>query len=146
MEQREGVSSSSVLVLYATVLDRLLICNDLCTCGISGCWIIMFKLLPPSRVPRFHTRRDVCSVSARTEQSISFLHSPPPTFPAFLSSMSAALSEKAKGKQRAVESEAATTPPPKDLTIRFTEGIPDLTLQVAEKDTVKDVKAKVRCH
>ncbi len=60
--------------------------------------------------------------------------------------MSAALSEKAKGKRRAVESEAATTPPAKDLTIRFTEGIPDLTLQVAEKDTVKDVKAKVRCR
>ncbi|TFK90537.1 hypothetical protein K466DRAFT_484587 [Polyporus arcularius HHB13444] len=58
--------------------------------------------------------------------------------------MSAALSEKAKGKRRAVESEAATTPPAKDLTIRFTEGIPDLTLQVAEKDTVKDVKAKIR--
>ncbi|KAI0715647.1 DUF2407 ubiquitin-like domain-containing protein [Cerioporus squamosus] len=60
--------------------------------------------------------------------------------------MSTALSEKAKGKQRALEPEAdaATSPTPKDLTIRFTEGIPDLTLQVAEKDTVKDVKENIR--
>lgn len=61
--------------------------------------------------------------------------------------MSASLSEKAKGKQRAVPVEAppAEGPPPsKDLTIRFTEGIPDLTVQVAEKDTVKDVKDSVR--
>lgn len=59
--------------------------------------------------------------------------------------MSSNLSEKAKGKQRAVEAldNAPATPPSKDLTIRFTEGVPDLTLQVAEKDTVKEVKAKV---
>ncbi|RPD62575.1 hypothetical protein L226DRAFT_458376 [Lentinus tigrinus ALCF2SS1-7] len=60
--------------------------------------------------------------------------------------MSTALSEKAKGKQRAVapDADAVTTPPSKALTIRFTEGIPDLTLQVAEKDSVKEVKAKIR--
>ena len=59
--------------------------------------------------------------------------------------MSSNLSEKAKGKQRAVEAldNAPATPPSKNLTIRFTEGVPDLTLQVAEKDTVKEVKAKV---
>ena len=56
--------------------------------------------------------------------------------------MDTTLSEKAKGKQRAVES-APETPPSKDLTIRFTEGIPDLTVQVAEKDTVADVKDNV---
>lgn len=66
--------------------------------------------------------------------------------------MSTSLSEKAKGKQRAapplapeqlVTEEPADSPPSKDLTIRFTEGIPDLIVQVAEKDTVKDVKDKV---
>jgi hypothetical protein len=64
------------------------------------------------------------------------------------------LSEKAKGKQRAIESlsfpepgnSAATsvTPQPltRDLVIRFTEGVPDLTVSVEERDTVKDVKRK----
>ncbi|KAI0769097.1 DUF2407 ubiquitin-like domain-containing protein [Trametes elegans] len=58
--------------------------------------------------------------------------------------MSTSLSEKAKGKQRAAEPPTPEVPPPKDLTIRFTEGIPDLTVQVAEKDTVKDVKKSIR--
>lgn len=66
--------------------------------------------------------------------------------------MSTILSEKAKGKQRAapplapeqlVTEQPPDSPPSKDLTIRFTEGIPDLIVQVAEKDTVKDVKDKV---
>ncbi|EJF63268.1 hypothetical protein DICSQDRAFT_55569 [Dichomitus squalens LYAD-421 SS1] len=61
--------------------------------------------------------------------------------------MSTALSDKAKGKQRATDpgqpSELETSPS-KDLTIRFTEGIPDLTVQVVQKDTVKDVKANIR--
>ncbi|KAI0372334.1 hypothetical protein BV20DRAFT_1042825 [Pilatotrama ljubarskyi] len=59
--------------------------------------------------------------------------------------MSTSLSEKAKGKQRAVEpGPESDTPLSKDLTIRFTEGIPDLTVQVAENDTVKDVKKNIR--
>ncbi|OSC97483.1 hypothetical protein PYCCODRAFT_1398693 [Trametes coccinea BRFM310] len=61
--------------------------------------------------------------------------------------MSVNLSEKAKGKQKAVETDASSAPevpPLKNLTIRFTEGIPDLTVQVAEKDTVKDVKSNIR--
>ncbi|EIW59286.1 uncharacterized protein TRAVEDRAFT_58189 [Trametes versicolor FP-101664 SS1] len=67
--------------------------------------------------------------------------------------MSTTLSEKAKGKQRAapplvpeqlVTEQPPDSPPSKDLTIRFTEGIPDLIVQVAEKDTVKDVKDKIR--
>ncbi|KAN0074663.1 DUF2407 C-terminal domain containing protein [Tylopilus felleus] len=47
------------------------------------------------------------------------------------------LSEKAKGKQRAIEEGD------RHLTIRFTEGIPDLVLSVARTDTVRDVKAKI---
>ncbi|KAJ8483361.1 hypothetical protein ONZ51_g4752 [Trametes cubensis] len=58
--------------------------------------------------------------------------------------MSASLSEKARGKQRAAEPELDSVPPSKDLTIRFTEGIPDLTVQVAEQDAVKDVKDSIR--
>ncbi|GBE83261.1 hypothetical protein SCP_0503090 [Sparassis crispa] len=56
------------------------------------------------------------------------------------------LSEKAKGKQRAVEpaNEPEAKALSKDLTIRFTEGIPDLMLAVAEKDTVRDVKTNIR--
>ncbi|CDO69880.1 hypothetical protein BN946_scf184884.g39 [Trametes cinnabarina] len=60
--------------------------------------------------------------------------------------MSINLSEKAKGKQKAVENDHSpdTPPPSKDLTIRFTEGIPDLTVKVAESDTVRDVKQSIR--
>ncbi|PCH39812.1 hypothetical protein WOLCODRAFT_116208 [Wolfiporia cocos MD-104 SS10] len=58
------------------------------------------------------------------------------------------LSEKAKGKQRAVGPDLDAQPAPqyltRDLIVRFTEGIPDLTLQVAEQDVVKDVKRKIR--
>ncbi|KAI0754789.1 DUF2407 ubiquitin-like domain-containing protein [Daedaleopsis nitida] len=59
--------------------------------------------------------------------------------------MSTSLSQKAKGKQRAVDpAPPEAAPSLKELTIRFTEGIPDLTVQVAEKDTVKDVKNSIR--
>lgn len=60
------------------------------------------------------------------------------------------LSEKAKGKQRAIDfSEAGSRVlepcvNTKNLTVRFTEGISDLTLQVAEHDTVRDVKDNIR--
>jgi hypothetical protein len=63
--------------------------------------------------------------------------------------MSTPLSEKAKGKQRAVDPPAAgqgpsnTNPVSRDLTIRFTEGGSDLIVHVGERDTVKDVKQKV---
>ena len=55
------------------------------------------------------------------------------------------LSEKAKGKQRAVESAVAVTPPeePKKIIIRFTEGVPDLALHVGEHDTIRDMKCNV---
>ncbi|KAI6044920.1 DUF2407 C-terminal domain-containing protein [Pisolithus marmoratus] len=53
------------------------------------------------------------------------------------------LSEKAKGKQRAVDPEPHSPPDSRDLTIRFTEGIPDLILHIVEKDTIRDVKAKI---
>ena len=55
------------------------------------------------------------------------------------------LSEKAKGKQRDVG--LADVPPsssePKKLVIRFTEGVPDLTLYVEENDTIRDIKRNV---
>ena len=63
--------------------------------------------------------------------------------------MVASLSEKAKGKQRAVDppgveqGSSSTQPTSRDLTIRFTEGGSDLIVHVVEKDTVKDVKQKV---
>ena len=61
----------------------------------------------------------------------------------------ATLSEKAKGKQRAVDpldvgqGSSSTQPASRDLTIRFTEGGSDLIVHVGEKDTVKGVKQKV---
>lgn len=58
----------------------------------------------------------------------------------------AMLSEKAKGKRRAVDPEINGTSSQLDsrnLTIRFTEGVPDLVLHVMSTDTVRDVKAKV---
>lgn len=59
------------------------------------------------------------------------------------------LSEKAKGKQRAVElPDGPYTPESveevsRDLFIRFTEGIPDLLLNVSQKDTIRIVKNNV---
>lgn len=57
------------------------------------------------------------------------------------------LSEKAKGKQRATEPVNASSPSqaaaPKTLVIRFSEGHPDLTLQIEEQDAVRDVKRQV---
>lgn len=64
------------------------------------------------------------------------------------------LSEKAQGKQRAVEPpNTPDSPPPqseppvqqaRDLVIRFTEGIPDLVIAVTQQDAVRDVKRKIR--
>ena len=46
------------------------------------------------------------------------------------------LSEKAKGKQRALDpSEDLEEPWSRPLVIRFTEGIPDLTVTVEQEDT-----------
>ncbi|KAA1474791.1 hypothetical protein DENSPDRAFT_349233 [Dentipellis sp. KUC8613] len=59
--------------------------------------------------------------------------------------MPQALSEKAKGKQRAVE---PPEPPPKPtsraLAVRFTEGVPDLVLVIHEKDSVREIKKNIR--
>lgn len=59
------------------------------------------------------------------------------------------LSEKAKGKQRAdpIREDAFNHGgpiPPRQLMVRFTEGVQDLVLHIAEHDSVRDVKAKVR--
>lgn len=58
------------------------------------------------------------------------------------------LSEKVKGKRRADDPEVTNIPTsahqPRELSIRFTEGVLDLTLYVSEKDTVRDIKIKVR--
>ncbi|KAF9222984.1 hypothetical protein BS17DRAFT_707650 [Gyrodon lividus] len=56
------------------------------------------------------------------------------------------LSEKAKGKQRAVDPDingASSQLDSRNLTIRFTEGVPDLVLLVTNTDAVRDVKAKI---
>lgn len=72
---------------------------------------------------------------------------PPPARP---------LSEKAKGKQRALEvddenafgasssSHRPPSPATRSVTIRFTEGVKDLTLDISEKDSVRDTKSKIR--
>jgi hypothetical protein len=59
------------------------------------------------------------------------------------------LSEKAKGKQKAIEPlddlhGSGDSTRSKPLVIRFTEGIEDLHLEVHEKDAIRDVKSKVR--
>ena len=59
------------------------------------------------------------------------------------------LSEKAKGKQRAVEPPDSSCTPEsveelsRNLVIRFTEGIPDLVLNVSQRDTIRIVKNNV---
>ena len=70
--------------------------------------------------------------------------------------MQTMLSEKAKGKQRAIErpstvtsSQAPIIPvesikvPTRDLVVRFTDGLPDLVVPVNQQDAVRDVKQKV---
>lgn len=60
------------------------------------------------------------------------------------------LSEKAKGKQKAVELPQAPATlasiqiPTRDLVVRFTEGFQDLTVPVNQQDAVRDVKQKIR--
>ncbi|KIY53990.1 hypothetical protein FISHEDRAFT_63192 [Fistulina hepatica ATCC 64428] len=72
------------------------------------------------------------------------------------------MSEKAKGKQRALDplpvnnrhvageasgnssSSTLKAAESRQLTIRFTEGVPDLTITVDQLDTVGDVKKKIR--
>jgi hypothetical protein len=71
------------------------------------------------------------------------------------------LSDKAKGKQRAVETPSILTDsqttslsiplesiqtPTRDLVVRFTEGLPDLIVIVHQKDAVRDVKKKVNIY
>ncbi|KAF9240263.1 hypothetical protein BU15DRAFT_87731 [Melanogaster broomeanus] len=56
------------------------------------------------------------------------------------------LSEKAKGKQRAVDPEIngqSSQTDSRNLTIRFTEGIPDLVIHVTNTEAVREVKAKI---
>ncbi|KAF7315227.1 Ubiquitin-like domain-containing protein [Mycena indigotica] len=53
------------------------------------------------------------------------------------------LSEKAKGKQRAIDPEPATGPT-REFVVRFTEGTSDLHVTVNEQDTLKTVKEQVR--
>lgn len=56
------------------------------------------------------------------------------------------VSEKAKGKQRAIDLNGETEAHVelKSLVIRFTEGIPDLTLHISESDAIRDIKREVR--
>ncbi|KAF8895712.1 DUF2407 C-terminal domain-containing protein [Gymnopilus junonius] len=75
------------------------------------------------------------------------------------------LSERAKGKQRAIEpiiddddqassssgihpsgQRDSTDPKPasRDLVVRFTEGVPDLTVSVRKEDSVKEFKRRIR--
>jgi len=67
------------------------------------------------------------------------------------------LSEKARGKQRAVappldasssvgSSLSMRNPNQRTLLLRFTEGIPDLEVEVKTTDTVGDVKKTVGVH
>jgi len=53
------------------------------------------------------------------------------------------LSERAKGKQRAVDPPVEEEESSRILVVRFTEGAPDLTITVSKADFVKDVKKHV---
>ena len=53
------------------------------------------------------------------------------------------LSERAKGKQRAVDPPVGEAESSRDLVVRFTEGAPDLTVTINKADSVKDVKKRV---
>lgn len=73
--------------------------------------------------------------------------------PSANSAESTMLSEKAKGKQKAVDllsetpaSQSVSSGQARDLVIRFTEGYQDLVVVVDEQDSVRDVKRKVSLH
>ncbi|KAI0040293.1 hypothetical protein FA95DRAFT_1566530 [Auriscalpium vulgare] len=70
----------------------------------------------------------------------------PPPLASRRRSLSKLMSEKAKGKQRAVDPQPPEPAAPlsRELMVRFTEGIPDLVLHVGEKDSVRDVKSSIR--
>jgi hypothetical protein len=58
------------------------------------------------------------------------------------------LSDKAKGKQRAdpIPEDVlnrSNPQPPRELMVRFTDGVQDLVLHIAEHDSVRDIKTKV---
>ena len=58
------------------------------------------------------------------------------------------LSEKAKGKQKAISpsennAEDAIYPQYRDLRTRFSDGVPDVTLTIRPGDTIRDVKRRV---
>ncbi|EIN12802.1 hypothetical protein PUNSTDRAFT_60294 [Punctularia strigosozonata HHB-11173 SS5] len=56
------------------------------------------------------------------------------------------LSAKAKGKQKAIEPDAAKerASSPCTLVVRFTEGDPDLRLEATEQETIRDAKPHLR--
>ncbi|EJU06064.1 hypothetical protein DACRYDRAFT_73335 [Dacryopinax primogenitus] len=55
------------------------------------------------------------------------------------------MSEKARGKQRApLEELQNQAPRNRPITIRFTEGVPDLTLRIQEHDAIRDIKKQIR--
>ncbi|KAI0059584.1 hypothetical protein BV25DRAFT_1860190 [Artomyces pyxidatus] len=54
------------------------------------------------------------------------------------------MSDKAKGKRRAVDIAPEPQPSSRQLMVRFTEGIPDLILPVGDRESVRDVKANIR--
>lgn len=59
------------------------------------------------------------------------------------------LSEKAKGKQRAIEpinDDSAELLTKRPLIIRFTDGLSDLTLTLQTEDTVRRIKQQIREH
>lgn len=56
------------------------------------------------------------------------------------------LSEKAKGKQRAVEpqdGEEGTEANQRMVTVRFTDGLPDLIVALSPKDNIRALKQQV---
>ncbi|KAI0032788.1 hypothetical protein K488DRAFT_49163 [Vararia minispora EC-137] len=55
------------------------------------------------------------------------------------------LSDKAKGKQRAVEP-IPIPPSTRPLVIRFNDGIPDLSLRLGQNDTLRQLKANIRAE
>lgn len=86
----------------------------------------------------------------------SSIHQTPSFLLEFGDRYCAMLSDKAKGKQRAVEPPSSVPDsqapgallksnqaPNRDLVVRFTEGLPDLIVPVNQQDAVRDVKRKV---
>lgn len=116
--------------------------------GVVGCLVSTTQVGISTAAPL------ACFVLATSVTCVGFTRPPHNSLVVLLPIYAMNPSEKAKGKQRAVELPLdavlpqTTVPEPqldvtRELVIRFTEGILDLYIRVGQRDQVRDIKSSV---